>query len=268
MRHLFRYRYDAPVALGPYLLRLTPRGGQGMAHAIRVTPEPVFRRDEDDSHGNRVTRLGFAGATARLEIEARFELDSRSLRQAGAGAEAGTGAGAGGRLERYLQPGAADAGVAATAERLRALAERDPAGFAETLATSLHNTVDCDPADTAPLRSPGETLARGRGSLRDIAALYVDLTRRAGLPARFVTGYWAEGLHPAAARGGRSWAEVFLPEIGWTGYDPALGTPVGAGHVPVAAAPDLAGTLPIVGSTYGAAIRVSADFELNVMTRA
>ena len=258
VRHVFRYRYDAPVALGPYVLRLTPRGAPAeMAHGIRVSPEPVFRRDDDDLHGNRVTRLGFAGATARLEIEARFELDTDRLQPPGAG----------GPLARYQQPGAADASVTATADRLRALAERDPAGFAESLAAILHGSVACDASDTAPLRSPGETLARGRGSLRDIPALYVDLTRRAGLPARFVTGYWAEGAGAGAARGGRSWPEVYLPGTGWRGYDPALGTAVGPGHVPIAAAPDLAGTLPIVGSTYGAAIRVSAAFDLNIMTR-
>ena len=76
VRHQFRYRYDAPVALGPYLLRLTPRGAVDMAHGIRVTPEPNYRRDETDHHGNLVTRLGFRGATSALEIEARFELET------------------------------------------------------------------------------------------------------------------------------------------------------------------------------------------------
>ncbi|HCQ64118.1 MAG TPA: transglutaminase family protein [Rhodobacteraceae bacterium] len=258
VRHRVRYRYDAPVALGPHVLRLTPRNAAGMAHGIQVTPKPAFRLDETDAHGNLVTRLGFAGATPTLEIEARFELDTHGLvRPHGANVPP----------ERYLLPGMADAAVAATAARLRALAGPDPAGFADSLAATLQSAIAFDAVDTAPLRNPGETLARGRGSARDIAALFVDLSRRAGLPARFVTGYWAETAHPATARGARSWPEVLLPDVGWQGYDPILGIRTGEGHVAVAAAADLAGTLPVTGSTFGAGIRVSTDVELNVMTR-
>ena len=260
VRHQFRYRYDAPVALGPYLLRLTPRGAVDMAHGIRVTPEPNYRRDETDHHGNLVTRLGFRGATSALEIEARFELETGKVRPPGDVSE-------GARLDRYLQPGVADAGVAATADRLRALARTDPVSFTEHLAAILQSSITHDSEDIAPLRSPGETLTRGRGSGRDIAALYVDLTRRAGLPARFVSGYWAESVSPASRRGARTWAEVLLPGRGWQGVDPTLGAWTGAGHVAVAAAPDLVGTMPVAGSTFGAGIRLSAEFELNVMTR-
>lgn len=258
VRHLVRYRYDAPVALGPHVLRLTPRGADGMSHGIRVTPKPAFRLDETDAHGNRVTRLGFTGATPTLEIEARFELETHDLARPN---------GAGVHPERYLLPGAADASVAATAARLRALAGPDPVAFADSLAKTLQSAIGFDAEDAAPLRGPGETLARGRGSARDIAALFVELSRRAGLPARFVTGYWAENADPATARGARSWPEVLLPDVGWQGYDPTRGTRTGAGHVAVAAGPDLAGTMPVTGSTYGAGIRVSTDVELNVMTR-
>lgn len=259
VRHLISYRYDAPVALGPHVLRLTPRGAGDGTSDIRVTPEPAFRLDETDIHGNRVTRLGFAGATPSLAIETRFEVESRALAPP-------TGEGV--QPERYLRPGAANAGVAATAERLRRLAGADPTAFAESLTSTLHAAITYDPEDLAPLRSPGDTLVRGRGSARDITALFVDLSRRAGLPARFVTGYWAESADPAAPHGARCWPEVLLPGVGWRGYDPMLGTRTGEGHVAAAAAPELSGTMPVTGSTFGAGIRVSTDVELQVMTRA
>jgi len=257
VRHLARYRYDAPVALGPHVVRLTPRAGAGMSHGIRVTPEPAFRRDEVDLHGNRITRLGFEGLTNALVIESRFELETR-------GVPAASGEAA--RAETYLKKGADAPGIAATAARLRALAGPDPEAFAESLAATLHAAIRHDPDDTAPLRAPGDTLARGRGSRRDIAGLFVELSRRAGLPARFVSGYWAESVHPASPRSLHSWPEVRLAEGGWQGFDPTLGTRAGEGHVALAAAPDLSGTVPITGSTYGAGIPVSTDFELTILT--
>lgn len=257
VRHLARYRYDAPVALGPHLLRLTPRGQSTMAHGIRVSPAPAFRLDETDVDGNRVTRLGFEGRTNLLEIECRFELDTRAAAPA-----------PGGRAdpEAYLARGPGEPRVEATAARLRALAGSDPAGFAESLAEILHSAVDHEPRETGPVCRPGETLARGRGTTRDIAALYVELARRAGLPARFVAGYWVEGRMPGARRGLHVWAEVLLPNDRWRGIDPSLGTRCGEGHVAVAAAPGLAGTLPVTGSTFGNGIRVSTGFELDIVT--
>lgn len=258
VRHLARYRYDAPIALGPHVLRLTPRGAEGMAHGIRVTPEPASRTEETDRNGNRVSRLTFAGKTNRLEIEARFELDTARIARDRSPPGPATS----------LALADVSPAVAQTAARLSALAGRDPAGFAESLAATLYGSVTLDRADTSPLRTPGDTLARGRGSARDIAALYVDLSRRAGLPARFVAGYWAESVSASAPRGAHFWPEVFVEGQGWLGFDPTTGGPAGENHLPMAAAADLAGTRPVMGSTYGAAIPVRAEFELNVLTRA
>ncbi len=261
VRHLAKHRYDAPVALGPHVVRLTPRGAAQMVHGIRVAPEPAFRLDATDSQGNRVTRLGFDGKTTALAIEARFELDTSDLVCPDSAAT---------DPAAYLRRGVADPGVEATAARLRALAGTDPAGFAESLTAILHDAISHDASDTAPVRRPGETLARGRGSARDITALFVELSRRAGLPARFVSGYWVESADPGSRRGAHVWPEVQLPGRGWQGCDPTHGTLVSQRHVALAAAPDLAGTLPVsgstFGSTFGAGIRVSTGVEVTIVT--
>ncbi len=257
VRHLSRYHYDAPVALGPHVLRLTPRTGAGVAHGIRVSPEPAFRLDETDLHGNRITRLGFEGATTELVVESRFELETR-----GAARPSETTV----RPECCLQSDGDDPGIAATADRLRALAGPNPDAFAESLAATLHAAIAHDPDDTAPVRRPGETLARGQGSRRDIAALFVALSRRAGLAARFVSGYWAESVDPTSRRALHAWAEVLLPGQGWQGFDPTLGARTGEGHVALAAAPEPAGTLPVTGSTFGNGILVSAAFAVDILT--
>jgi transglutaminase-like putative cysteine protease len=85
-----------------------------------------------------------------------------------------------------------------------------------------------------------------------------------GLAARFVSGYECAS---ASAREPymHAWAEVYLPGIGWRGYDPARGVAVSNAHVAVAAGfdPDLAS--PVVGwYSGGSASRMEASLNLQV----
>lgn len=54
-----------------------------------------------------------------------------------------------------------------------------------------------------------------------LAHRFIAAARILGVPARFVSGYlWKEGeLHDAEAL--HAWAEVFVPDLGWVGFDPA-----------------------------------------------
>jgi transglutaminase-like putative cysteine protease len=75
------------------------------------------------------------------------------------------------------------------------------------------------------------------GSCRDLAVLFCDVCGVMGIAARFVSGY-------ECSSAGRSdsymhaWTEVYLPGIGWRGYDPSRGIAVTNEHVAVAAAFD------------------------------
>ena len=49
-----------------------------------------------------------------------------------------------------------------------------------------------------------------------------------------------------------AWAEVYLPGVGWRGFDPSRGLAVTDGHVAVAAGLDAALAAPIAGLYNGA----------------
>ena len=65
----------------------------------------------------------------------------------------------------------------------------------------------------------------------------VNAARKLSRPARYVSGYLAEG------DGSRPhvWAEAHVDGVGWIGFDPLLGLSAGEDHARVASALDLAG---------------------------
>jgi transglutaminase-like putative cysteine protease len=63
-----------------------------------------------------------------------------------------------------------------------------------------------------------EAFALKKGGPADYAHAFIAAARAAGVPARFVTGYRADGT----ATEGRemfAWAEAFAPKLGWVGFD-------------------------------------------------
>ena len=102
----------------------------------------------------------------------------------------------------------------------------------------------------APWQS-AQTLSQMEGSCRDLAVLFCDVCGVMGIAARFVSGY-------ECSSAGRSdsymhaWTEVYLPGIGWRGYDPSRGIAVTNEHVAVAAAFDYDLASPIAGLYTGA----------------
>jgi transglutaminase-like putative cysteine protease len=113
----------------------------------------------------------------------------------------------------------------------------------------------------APLVA-GETLARGGGSCRDLAVLFIAACRSQGLAARFVSGYLPAG--PGERQHMHAWAEVLLPGAGWIPFDPSQAMPVGERHVAVAAAAEPGDAAPISGYFSGPGARSEMDVELTV----
>lgn len=274
VRHETRYRYSVPVVLAPHLLRLTPRPGYAMrARTIVVRPEPVEQRDELDAFGNPITRVVFNGATTdALSIESRFELET-DVPAAPIATSAETlplPLPFADQLAAYRPAHSnVDPNVAAFARAVATEVGYAPVAFLEHLCRTIHRRAQKHVRPSGDAQSAAETLATWRGACRDFTVLFLAAARSLGLPARFCSGYQAAADTPDGRSYLHAWPEVFVPGLGWRGWDPTHGIPVTDGHVALCAAPDQVGTMPVAGSYsfIGASLTSTLDFNLEIRAR-
>ena len=141
---------------------------------------------------------------------------------------------------------------------------------AETLNSRLnqaiHGQFRYEAREEAGVQSPATTLYRGVGSCRDYATLFIEACRSLGLASRFVSGY----LHAPATEAGHAsthaWAEVYLPGLGWQGFDPTVGEVTHNRHIAVAVARNPESVPPVSGSFIGSTLlrpKMWVDVQVN-----
>lgn len=89
-----------------------------------------------------------------------------------------------------------------------------------------------------------------RGVCQDHAHVMLALARAINIPARYVTGYLVTGVG-ASSSAAHAWAELFLPNLGWVGFDAANGQCPTDQYVRVAAGLDAAAVAPVRGTRRG-----------------
>lgn len=92
-----------------------------------------------------------------------------------------------------------------------------------------------------------------RGVCQDFTHVVLGLCRAVGIPARYASGYLYNGPRDSlvGAQASHAWPEVFLPGVGWIGFDPTNDTLADERYIKVAVGRDYDDVAPVRGSYHG-----------------
>jgi len=138
----------------------------------------------------------------------------------------------------------------------------------------VHRSLRYEPGATG-IGAAAEDVLEGRaGVCQDYAHLAVSACRAAGVPARYVSGYFftsddrtGEVSGDTASVQTHAWFEAAVPGTGWLALDPTNALPVGERHVTIGRGRDYDDVPPIRGVYSGlASVVVDAGVEIRRMS--
>src|SRR3954462_5736278 len=267
LHHRSHYTYDRAVNHATHLVRLRPAPHCRtpiLSYSLNILPKKHFINWQQDPFSNYVARLAFPEPTNELLVEVDLVAEMAVFNP----------------FDFFLEPSAEKFPFTyddTLKKQLAPFLENVPAGplldkFLATVPRDI-KTIDfivelnqlvskkvkylirLEPG----VQAPENTLELCSGSCRDSGWLLVQVCRRLGLAARFVSGYLIQLTADVKALDGPSgaaqdftdlhaWCEVYLPGAGWVGLDPTSGLLAGEGHLPLACSAFPSDAAPITGA--------------------
>ena len=251
--HSTRYAYARPARFIVQMLRLTPRGCESQqVRDWRIETDVDARlRSSEDAFGNVVHSLYTERPTDALTIRVTGEVSTVD-----------TGGVIRGISERlsptvYLRETSLTQADPALVEFATARETAGGAGALERmhrLMGTIHRDVAFEVGATSATHTAAEAFRIRRGVCQDHAQIFIACARRLGVPARYVSGHLnrSDGRHDQDAA--HAWAEAWIEDLGWVGFDPANGVCPTDQYVRVAIGLDALGATPIRGTSYGGGV--------------
>ncbi len=258
IRHSTEYKYATPCRYAIQTLRLTPRPHDGLAirrwhikgEGRRELPEHV------DGYGNIVHTHTVDHMHSEATILVEGEVETRDTNGVLSG------------LAETLPPGFYLRSTALTEpdEALRLLAHeaREDTALATShrLMMAIRDRIDYKTGESEVTTSAAGALAAGLGVCQDHAHVFVSAARVLNIPARYISGYLCATSDGAEDSACHAWAEAYIEDLGWVGFDPANRICPGEFYVRLACGLDYGEAAPVRGLR-----REGGDEELTVQVQ-
>lgn len=95
-----------------------------------------------------------------------------------------------------------------------------------------------------------EIVEERHGVCQDFTHLFCAIARTNGIPSRYVSGYLHQGDGFFGDSQMHAWAEVYIPNVGWVGFDPTNDMLANHNHIKVAHGKDYNDCAPLKGVVY------------------
>jgi transglutaminase-like putative cysteine protease len=251
------------------------------AHALTISV-PYQGRDYEDVFGNRVRTVEIDSTFSELVIESRSVVEVLDVdplaseplhvrstiplvwmpwqRQA---------------LDPYLlPPELPETQLAELAGYAMSFVKRNDSDLLATL-LDINDTIHRDYAYVQGT-TDNETTAfnayvNRRGVCQDFTNLFICLARLLGVPARYVCGYVYTGPksaellpHQRQGEASHAWVQLYLPQVGWRGFDPTSGRMTQTDHIRIAVGRNRLDATPTSGTIFvgGAGETLAVDVRV------
>ena len=159
------------------------------------------------------------------------------------------------RPETYMRPTQATKPDRAltdlAAHTVSSLTSEQSLDAAHALANAVSDAIAYTPGQTRQGTTAAEALALGHGVCADHAHSLIALAIASEIPARYVTGYLLSSEPGASLEATHAWAELWVKDVGWIGFDPSNRTCPDERYIRIGSGADASEAAPIRGVAQG-----------------
>jgi transglutaminase-like putative cysteine protease len=286
IRHVTTYTYDRPVTKSSHRIHLRPihdwkQSVNTYSLAVTPTPDGGGVMEFEDVFGNAAAMFDVTTPYSELTIHAESEVEVADLDPFDFAKTMKV------RpafpivwmpwelkmLQPYLTPQELpDTQLKEIYDYATSVAQRNKGDILETLFDinlTLFREFKYVPGCTTFATTPFDVFLSKQGVCQDFANLFIAMARLLSLPARYVCGYIytgnssANGGSRAQSDASHAWVQIYIPGVGWKGFDPTNGIIPHLDHVRVGVGRNYRDTAPTTGTLYSPASEsMSVDVEV------
>jgi transglutaminase-like putative cysteine protease len=255
--HKTMYQYESPVVASFNEVRMTPASSLNqylIHHELLVSPHARIQRFQD-YWGTNVETFDLQTPHEILEVTSE-NLVEMSMPQAGDRSltwkELGSEKVAD-EFYEYLQLTNLTDAIVDDFEHPKYPTPHD---LVQDINEYVNQAITYLPGATNVHTSASEAWARESGVCQDFTHITISMLRRAGIPARYISGYLFDSDNPigmSSVGESHSWVEAWVGE--WMAIDPTNRRTVDQSHVVVAKGRDYSDVSPFIGIYSGGASR-------------